>query len=120
MRESEQLLVPLEEVFDPQRSENMKRHGVKGAIPIELSIEDLWSIAERKGYKVDGIDPDPRPDRLGMGFYWVYPPDDDREVELGIVENEAVLFYTKKGPNGKAVYILDDNFERFKELFLGQ
>jgi len=35
------------------------------------------------------------------------------------VEGEPpVVFFTKKLPNGKAVYIFDDEVERFKEMFI--
>jgi flavin-dependent dehydrogenase len=108
MRESEQLLVPLEEVFDPKSVENLKGHGVKGVVPIELPIEELMVIAESRVYEVDGFSLEMNP-HLDIGFYWVFPKEEGET---------AVVFYTKKTPDGEAVYIADDNFERFKELFL--
>lgn len=112
MSEREQVIVrPLEEVFDQRSVENLKRHGVKGVIPIEVSIDELMRIAEGKGYEADGVDIHPDNTRDGIGMYWVYPR---QEGET------AVVFYTKPVTGAKAVYILDDEFERFKELFFGR
>lgn len=113
LRESEQLIRPLEEVFDRRNVENLRSYGVKGVILIEVPIDELTDIAERRGYEGEWVDPHPDPvwRQAGIGMYWFYPK------ERG---EPAVVLYTKKLADGKAVYILDDEFERFKQLFLEQ
>ena len=113
IREAEQMIRPLEEVFDRRSIVNIIPHGVKGVILIEALIETLTDIGKRKGYKSEWVDPHPDPfwRKAGLGMYWFYPK----------VEGEPpVVFFTKKLPNGKAVYIFDDEVERFKEMFIDQ
>jgi len=110
MVESERVIIrPLEEVFDRRSIENLRANGVCAVIPIEVSIEDLMRIAKSKGYEANEVDPDPDQKSFGLGMYWVY---------LKPEGLKAVVFYTKPVTDGKAVYILDDEFEAFKEMFL--
>lgn len=106
MPESEMMLVPLEAVFDHRSVENLKEAGVNGVIPLEISIEELMTIAKSKGFETDGVDP--RLDKPDIGMYWIYP-----------WEN-ALVFYTKNGPNGKSVYLLDQDWTKFKEVYFTQ
>ena len=111
MQEAEQMIRPLEEVFDRRSIVNIIPHGVKGVILIEALIETLTDIGKRKGYKSEWVDPHPDPfwRKAGLGMYWFYPK----------VEGEPpVVLYTKKQSGGKAVYILDNEVERFKEMFI--
>ncbi len=106
MQEAEQSIVPLEEVFNRVSVQNLRSQGVKGAILIELPIDELISMAQSKGYEADHYDANRH--NLETGVAWIRPKDASYGVEL----------YTKPGDQGGSVYVLDDEFETFKELFL--
>lgn len=111
LREAEQMVRPLEEVFDRKSVNNLGPHDVKGVILIEAPIDALMDIAKRKGYKGEWVDPHPDPvwRQAGIGMYWFYPKEEG--------ESPLVL-YTKKLSDGKAVYIFEDEFERFNDMFV--
>lgn len=112
MSETEPLIRQLEDIFGQRNAKVLKTlHGVKGAILIGLSKDELVTIAESKGYETGGFDPFPSE---GFGMYWAYPNKEGENVL------PAVVFYTKHMANRKAVYVLNDEFERFKEVFLEQ
>ena|SRR3990170_3041015 len=106
MRESEQLLVPLEEIFDRNSAEYFRTHGVNGIILIELSSGELKAIALKKGCEVEDFNHPPRIGDVGM------------IVSRPKLKFKRVFFFTKTIPEGEEVYILDEDFERFKEMFL--
>jgi len=106
MREAERLIRPLEEVFNRLDIKNLSSQGVIGVIPVEVSTEDLISIAKSEGYEVEGYGADEL--NLDTGGFWIYPED----------KSEMIGFYTKSTTHGEVAYVLDDEFEAFKELFL--
>ena len=108
MQEAEQLVTPLEKVFNRISVKNLRNDGVSGAIPIELSKKDLVNIAESKGYRIIDMDLDGYGPGVENGFIVVNS--DDISVPL----------YTKRGYHGTSVYVLDDEFEAFKKLFFGE
>ncbi|MBI2012802.1 hypothetical protein HYW39_01175, partial [Candidatus Curtissbacteria bacterium] len=104
MREAERLIRPLEEIFDKVTVQNLKNLGVKGLIPLELSIEELMDIAEKRGYETHEVD---LLSKAEVGMYWISP------------EEDSLTFLTKNGPDGKSVYILNDDLGRFKAIYIG-
>lgn len=103
MQESEQMIRPLEEIFDRISADNLRNYGVKGVIPIELSIQEIMSIAQSKGHETHSVDLLSKAD---IGMYWINP------------SRNSLTIVTKNEPNGeKSAYIFDDDLQRFKELF---
>lgn len=100
---------PLEDVFNRTSVQNLKDCGVNGVIPIEVSFDELMTLAENKGYKTGGIRAELIPEHLGM--IWVQTEEDGES---------PVVFYTRKKAEREEVYVLDCELERFKELFLGK
>lgn len=103
MQEAEQIVRPLEEVFNRISVENFRNDGVKGIIPTEISKDELIHRAQELGYIVHDID------LSGVTL--------DNEVVLVTSEGKSVGLYTKPGATGEAIYVLDDEFETFKEMF---
>lgn len=102
-QEAKQMIRPLGDVFNRVSVENLRNEGVKGVIPIGMSKEDLISRAKIKGYLVHDFD-------LGL------------VLETGVIlvrsGDRSVGLYTKREDSDKVVYVLDDEFETFKDLFL--
>ena len=107
MAEQEQVVIrPLEEVFSETTVQNLKNSGVNGVIPIGISTAELRAIAGSRGYEMDGVNPHPS---RNLGMFWTCSK-----------QGEAIVFFVKPHGNDETVYVLDDEFERFKEVFLEQ
>ena len=104
MREAEQTIRSLEDIFDRISAENLRNYGIRGVIPIELPIQEIMSIAQSKGHETHCVDLLSEAD---IGMYWIDPSENSLTV---VVKNE---------PDGeKSPYIFDEDYERFKEIFL--
>lgn len=106
MTEADQIIRPLEEVFNRISVENFRNDGVNGVIPTEITKGELIKRAKAKGYIVHDID------LRGVNL--------ENEVVLVTAEGRSVGLYTKPAATGEAIYVLDDEFQTFKELFLVQ
>ena len=101
----EQGLVALDEVFNPVTVQNLKDSGVNGVIQLGISMDELREIAESRGYVTGEVNAHPS---RHLGMFWTCS-------KLG----EAIVFFVKPQGGDETVYVLDDEFARFKELFLG-
>lgn len=101
----EQGLVALDEVFNQVTIQNLQNIGVEGVIPIQLPIKELLAVAKARGYEIGGVD---AREGKNLGMYWV----DSQEVE-----ETALPFFIKTVSGKDSVYILEDDFDKFKKLF---
>lgn len=109
MKEAEQLIRPLEEVFDSLSCRNLRSNGVNGVIPIEILIGDLISIAKEKWFDVDGVGAG---DSKSVGFYWFW--------KRGAGVSSVFEVFTMLERDKESVYVLDTDIDRFKLNFLEQ
>lgn len=104
MIEAEQLIRPLEEVFNPESVQNLRNKGATGVITLEVSFRDLLSAAKVKGiimYGLGAFDHEPKVDHC-----LVLSPDKNTVSSFALFVKDDV------------VHVLAEDFGGFKKIFL--
>lgn len=111
-------IIPLEVILGDERARDLKGRRVEGVIPIEVSIEDLQLSARARGLLGEGEEFS-KFSADDEEFYWFKPAGDEAaDTETGLKTNPKIYFIVKRNAKREVVYILDEQFDSFKEFFL--